>query len=27
VSEVERFLESPAQWSAEHGGVAEFPKG
>jgi orotate phosphoribosyltransferase len=27
VSEVERFLKSPAQWSAEHGGVAEFPKG
>jgi orotate phosphoribosyltransferase len=27
VSEVERFLNSPAQWSAEHGGVAEFPKG
>ena len=26
VSEVERFLNSPAQWSAEHGGVAEFPK-
>jgi orotate phosphoribosyltransferase len=27
VSEVERFLKSPAQWSAEHGGVADFPKG
>jgi orotate phosphoribosyltransferase len=26
VSEVERFLKSPAQWSAEHGGVADFPK-
>ncbi|HET7672501.1 MAG TPA: orotate phosphoribosyltransferase, partial [Burkholderiales bacterium] len=26
VSEVERFLNSPADWSAEHGGVAEFPK-
>jgi len=27
VSEVERFLNSPADWSAEHGGVGEFPKG
>jgi orotate phosphoribosyltransferase len=26
VSEVERFLKSPAQWSAEHGGVSAFPK-
>ena len=26
VSEVERFLNSPAQWSAEHGGVSAFPK-
>jgi orotate phosphoribosyltransferase len=25
VSEVERFLKSPAAWSAEHGGVATFP--
>jgi len=26
VSEVERFLNSPAEWSAEHGGVSAFPK-
>ena len=26
VNEVERFLKSPAQWSAEHGGVSAFPK-
>ena len=26
VGEVERFLNSPAQWSAEHGGVSAFPK-
>jgi orotate phosphoribosyltransferase len=26
VSEVERFMKSPAKWSAEHGGVAAFPK-
>jgi orotate phosphoribosyltransferase len=26
VGEVERFLKSPAQWSAEHGGVSAFPK-
>ena len=27
VNEVERFLNAPAAWSAEHGGVASFPAG
>jgi orotate phosphoribosyltransferase len=27
VGEVERFLNAPAAWSAEHGGVAAFPQG
>jgi len=27
VTEVERFLRSPAQWSAAHGGVSSFPSG
>lgn len=26
LNEVEKFLRAPAQWSAAHGGVAEFPK-
>ena len=26
IEEVERFLHGPAQWSAEHGGVAAFPE-
>jgi orotate phosphoribosyltransferase len=26
IDEVERFLNSPAKWSAEHGGVAAFPE-
>ncbi len=26
IDEVERFLHAPAQWSAEHGGVAAFPE-
>jgi orotate phosphoribosyltransferase len=26
IDEVERFLNSPAEWSAEHGGVAAFPE-
>jgi orotate phosphoribosyltransferase len=26
IEEVERFLHAPAQWSAEHGGVAAFPE-
>jgi orotate phosphoribosyltransferase len=26
IDEVERFLNSPAQWSAEHGGVSSFPQ-
>jgi len=26
LSEVEKFLHAPAQWSAEHGGVAKFPE-
>ena len=25
--EVERFLERPARWSLEHGGIAAFPEG
>ena len=27
LSEVERFLNAPAAWSAEHGGVSSFPQG
>ena len=27
VSEVEKFLRAPAQWSAAHGGVSSFPSG
>ena len=27
IDEVERFLNAPAQWSAEHGGVSVFPQG
>jgi orotate phosphoribosyltransferase len=27
LDEVERFLREPAQWSAEHGGIAEFKSG
>src|SRR4029434_3868959 len=27
VSEVEKFLHTPAQWSAAHGGVSSFPSG
>jgi len=26
IAEVEKFLHAPAQWSAEHGGVAKFPE-
>jgi orotate phosphoribosyltransferase len=26
IDEVERFLNSPASWSAEHGGVSTFPE-
>ena len=26
IDEVERFLNAPAQWSAEHGGVSSFPE-
>ena len=26
IEEVERFLEAPAKWSAEHGGVSAFPE-
>ena len=26
IAQVEKFLNAPAQWSAEHGGGAEFPK-
>jgi orotate phosphoribosyltransferase len=25
LGEVERFLDSPAEWSARHGGLSEFP--
>jgi orotate phosphoribosyltransferase len=27
IDEVERFLNGPAKWSAEHGGVSSFPEG
>jgi orotate phosphoribosyltransferase len=27
IDQVERFLHAPAAWSAEHGGVSEFPQG
>jgi orotate phosphoribosyltransferase len=27
IDEVERFLNAPAKWSAEHGGVSAFPEG
>jgi orotate phosphoribosyltransferase len=27
IDQVERFLNAPAAWSAEHGGVAKFPQG
>jgi len=26
IAEVEKFLHAPAQWSAEHGGVSQFPE-
>jgi len=26
IDEVERFLNAPAAWSAEHGGVSTFPE-
>jgi orotate phosphoribosyltransferase len=26
IDEVERFLNAPAAWSAEHGGVSAFPE-
>jgi len=26
IDEVERFLNAPAVWSAEHGGVSAFPE-
>jgi orotate phosphoribosyltransferase len=26
IEEVERFLNAPAKWSAEHGGVSAFPE-
>jgi len=26
IDEVERFLNAPAKWSAEHGGVSAFPQ-
>jgi orotate phosphoribosyltransferase len=27
ISEVEKFLNAPAQWSAAHGGASSFPSG
>jgi orotate phosphoribosyltransferase len=27
IGQVEKFLHSPAEWSAAHGGVSSFPSG